>query len=255
MHDVHVRARAIAMVRSGSSQNQAALQLGISRAAIREWLADPVRALDPLTTHKADCPLCLGEPIADPKAYAYLLGQYLGDGCVSAMAKGVYSLRIACSDSWPGVMAETEQAMREVAPGHKTYRVPAPGCHQVMSMWKHWPCLFPQHGPGRKHERLIALAVWQREIVEAHPQELLRGLFHSDGCRLTNWTEKTVAGQRKRYEYPRYFFTNVSTNIVGICTDALELLDVAWRMTDERNVSVARREAVAVLDSFIGPKH
>jgi hypothetical protein len=31
----------------------------------------------------------------------------------------------------------------------------------VSSYWKHWPCLFPQHGPGRKHERRIALVPWQ----------------------------------------------------------------------------------------------
>ena len=29
--------------------------------------------------------------------------------------------------------------------------------------WKHWPCLFPQHGPGRKHERKIRLEAWQRD--------------------------------------------------------------------------------------------
>lgn len=31
---------------------------------------------------------------------------------------------------------------------------------------KHWPCLFPQHGPGRKHHRRIALEPWQEAIVK-----------------------------------------------------------------------------------------
>src|SRR6266508_2732728 len=73
---------------------------------------------------------------------------------------------------------------------------------------------------------------WRREIVAEHPGALLRGLFHSDGCRITNWTVRVVAGERKRYEY---------------------LLGIAWRA--RRNmVAVSRREAVAALDEFVGPK-
>lgn len=62
--------------------------------------------------------------------------------------------------------------------------------------WHHWPCLFPQHGPGRKHERPIVLEHWQREIVEQHPGPFLRGLFHSDGCRVTDWTRSRLTGKR-----------------------------------------------------------
>lgn len=121
-------------------------------------------------------------------------------------------------------------------------------------MWKHWPCLFPQHGPGRKHERPIVLEPWQREIVERYPGALLKGLFHSDGCRITNWTVRQVAGQPRRYEYPRYFFSNESTDIMGICSSALDQLGVAWRMARPNLLSVARREAVARLDEHVGPK-
>jgi hypothetical protein len=31
------------------------------------------------------------------------------------------------------------------------------GCTEVASYSKHWICLFPQHGPGRKHDRRIEL--------------------------------------------------------------------------------------------------
>jgi hypothetical protein len=44
-------------------------------------------------------------------------------------------------------------------------------------------CLFPQHGPGRKHERPIVLAGWQQSITRRHPKQLIRGLIDSDGCR------------------------------------------------------------------------
>ena len=67
-----------------------------------------------------------------------------------------------------------------------------------------------------------------RKIVDAHPWELVRGLVHSDGCRITNWTTRLVAGKRKRYEYPRYFFTNKSDDIRKIFTDALDRVGVEW---------------------------
>jgi hypothetical protein len=120
--------------------------------------------------------------------------------------------------------------------------------------WKHWPCLFPQHGPGRKHERRIVLEEWQRAVVEQHPAAFLRGLFHSDGCRARNWTQKVVAGEVKRYDYPRWQFTNVSDDIRGLCCWALDLLGIPWRRSNARTVSVSRRAGVAALDELIGPK-
>jgi len=63
-----------------------------------------------------------------------------------------------------------------------------------------------------------------------------------------------VAGP-KRDEYPRYFFSNESADIIGLCTWALDQLGIAWRLPKHNTVSVARREAVAALDEFIGPKH
>ncbi len=36
---------------------------------------------------------------------------------------------------------------------------------------------------------------WQRDIVEEHPAEFLRGLFHSDGSRVRNWATRMVAGR------------------------------------------------------------
>lgn len=123
----------------------------------------------------------------------------------------------------------------------------------------HWPCLFRQHGPGKKHDRRIALEPWQQEIVDAHPWELIRGLIHSDGCRVTNWTTRMVGGQRKRYEYPRYFVTNKSDDIRRIFTDTLRSVGVERtvlaRGHDPFNVSIARRASVALMDAHVGPKY
>jgi hypothetical protein len=49
-------------------------------------------------------------------------------------------------------------------------------------------------------------------------------------------------------------FSNESTDIMHLCQWALDRLTIPWRMPRPNALSVARREAVAILDSFIGPK-
>ena len=57
------------------------------------------------------------------------------------------------------------------------------------------------------------------------------------------------------YEYPRYFFSNESADILGLCAQTLDQLGVGWRMARPNMLSVARREAEARLDKFVGPKY
>ncbi|NYI07156.1 helix-turn-helix domain-containing protein [Allostreptomyces psammosilenae] len=137
-------------------------------------------------------------------------------------------------------------------------RVTGEGHVMLTSYSRHWPCLFPQHGPGKKHERAIVLEPWQRDILANHPWDVVRGLFHSDGSRVTNWTTATVSGKTKRYEYPRYFLTNKSADIVRIYCDALDLVGISWKVAAKRDgalhVSIARRESVALMDAHVGAK-
>lgn len=114
----------------------------------------------------------------------------------------------------------------------------------------HWPCLFPQHGPGTKHERAIALEAWQREILGAYPWRFLRGLIHSDGCRSMN----TIRHSKRTYTYPRYNFTNRSDDIRALFCEYCDMVGVEWRRMSRWNISVARRASVALMDRHIGPK-
>jgi hypothetical protein len=57
------------------------------------------------------------------------------------------------------------------------------------------------------------------------------------------------------YEYPRYLFGNQSEDILRLCGETLDELGVAWRFSRPNTISVARREAVARLDEFVGPKY
>jgi hypothetical protein len=84
---------------------------------------------------------------------------------------------------------------------------------------------------------------------------LVRGLIHSDGCRTTNrFKTKLPSGGVAAYQYPRYFFSNLSEDIRRIFCDHCELLGIRWTQSNPRNISISHRESVALLDEFIGPK-
>jgi hypothetical protein len=247
MYSAPVRAAAARLRAQGRSWSEISRELGVARSTLRAWASSP-----PWRPRPSGCARCEGTPL-DSEAYASLLGYYLGDGCISA-APRYFFLRVSCDLAYPGIIEDVAASIRGVHPGGNIYRVGAPGCVNVQSNWRHWPCLFPQHGPGRKHERPIVLERWQRAIVESHPAAFLRGLFHSDGCRLLNWTRRRLAGGWKRYEYSRWQFTNVSADIRELCCWALDLADVPWRQSNHKTISVSTRAGVARLDELIGPK-
>jgi hypothetical protein len=191
----------------------------------------------------------------DEPAYACLLGLYLGDGCLTRKTKDVYLLSIACCDAWPGLITAAKDATRQVMPLSAVFSRQYGGMTEVNSTSKHWPCLFPQHGPGMKHTRKIELAEWQQVIVDRYPGDFVRGLIHSDGCRGMNRVRRVLADGDHWYEYPRYLFVNMSQDILGLCGQALDQLGVEWRFSKPTTISVAKKDAVARLDMFVGPKY
>ncbi|MER6420315.1 helix-turn-helix domain-containing protein [Streptomyces sp. NPDC001137] len=259
-HGTAVRHKALTLLRNGTKNADVARTLNVPLGTVSYWKhQDRAKRGECPGRHSAPCARCDGRDL-DGAAYSYLLGLYLGDGHISHYSEHrVPNLMITCADSWPGLIDDCEQAIRAVFPGNSVCRVRKTGCHNVKVYSKHLHCLFPQHGPGKKHDRLIALEPWQQEIIDAHPWEFIRGLIHSDGCRITNWTTRLVAGERKRYEYPRYFFANKSDDIRKLFTDTLDKVGVEWttlaRGSDPFNISIARKASVALMDAHVGPKY
>lgn len=250
--------QAVRLIAAGINDCEVGRRLGIPRGTIRDWRVGRAAGSGGRTRfwsgkRQAICFRCVGGWV-DQEAYAYLFGAYLGDGCLSVTPRNVYRLRIACDLKYPGIIDEIAGSIVVTRGVEQVGFIPREGCVEVYSDWKHWICLFPQHGPGRKHERRIQLTPWQQLILDAHPKALVRGLIHSDGNRHVNPITRRLPSGPRHYRYPRYMFTNASNDILGIFTEALDLLDVHWTQTTARDISIARRDDVAFLDSFVGPK-
>src|SRR3954452_18396193 len=186
---------------------------------------------------------------ASDGAYAYLLGLYLGDGYVATMPR-TFRLRVTLDDAYPGIVAEAAAAIRAVRGPFAVSRLHRDGCIELGSYWKLWPVVFPQHGPGRKHTRRIALATWQRTKCRRAPRAVIRGLLHTDGSRY-------VASQLRRdrrYTHARYSFSNRSEDIKEILCEHLDLLGIRWTRPNAQQIAIATRLDVSRLDAFVGPK-
>ncbi len=205
----------------------------VSRAAIRDWRDHGFEPRIPTALPE--------EPLA--AEYAALLGFYLGDGCLSQATSHDSAAHLLMSRVYPGIISDVEHAsepsIRCVDPSSARSRCDrGPELLDPMALRSS-----RSTGPGRKHERPIVLASWQDEIVAAHPWDFLRGLLHSDGARVNNWATRVVAGERRRYDYPRWQFVNASEDILGLCTSTLDLVGVPWRRSGRRTVSVSTRQA------------
>jgi hypothetical protein len=169
---------------------------------------------------------------------------------VSSGPRGVFKLRVFMDRAYPVIALECVAAMSLLLPASKAsaHRDPRSRMLIVTSYSRHWRCLFPQQGRGVKHQRSIQLEAWQRTIADRHPERLLRGLIHSDGSRFMN----PAIHPTKTYWYPRYNFTNRSADIRGLFCEYCDKVGVEWRQMNYWNISVARRDSVALLDRSSG---
>ena len=165
----------------GLDARRVASRLEISVGTVRDWYAGKLPRHSRTVTRDGApippaCPHCNQDEhdlAALPKAYVYLLGLYLGDGTISAHRRGVQRLRIFLDRKYPGIVSECEAAMAEVMPRNRVERLlTVSNCFQVSSYSRAWPCLFPQHGPGR----LATPPLRVRQRLHRRHLDLLHGL-------------------------------------------------------------------------------
>jgi hypothetical protein len=143
-------AEARRLARLGFGASEIARRTGIPRSTVRDWLLERTRS-DSSTRAAAFDPSKLSA------SYPYLLGMYLGDGCLSVHPRGVWRLRISLDRRYPGIIEECRQAVAEATrstishliywrssrgvatcwafgtPGHRT-----PSTSRARTTWRRW---------------------------------------------------------------------------------------------------------------------
>jgi intein-encoded DNA endonuclease-like protein len=162
------------LYKSGYSQNRIFKTLGVDRGTIRQIVNDPEGYLK-----KATIEFDLSE--INKKSYAFILGVYLGDGCISKTHKpNVFRLRVALDIKYKKLNEEVIEELQKLFPNNNVnyMRVgETNGC--VISLYStHLLKLFPQHDIGKKHDRPIVLEDWQKDIIDEYNIEFLKGLIY-----------------------------------------------------------------------------
>jgi hypothetical protein len=114
MHPPKVRAEALALVKAGLNDCEISRRLGIPRTTVRDWRRPRYIRSSP----QVSCPRCwrAAKPLVFTAAdYAELLGFYLGDGCISDLAR-TQRLRISLDAKYPGIVSSARHLLRRCFP-------------------------------------------------------------------------------------------------------------------------------------------
>lgn len=252
MHPPEVKQAALDLVAAGHNDCEISRRLGVPRRTILDWRRPTyVSQRSPAET----CPRCwrATRPVRFENGdYSELLAMYLGDGFISTGPR-TRRLRITLDRKYPRIIERTADLVARCFPENRVDIVGSKAGNWVnVSVYSsHLTCLFPQHGPGRKHEREIRLEPWQAAQVERSPWALLRGLVMTDGCTFINRTG--------RYEYLSYDFSNYSEDIARLFAAACDQVGVRYRLTSQRDgrlwdIRINRRESVALMERHVGLK-
>ncbi len=164
-------AQVLRLSEAGLGASAVARQTGIPRSTVRTWvsgrlpqprpdLGRSTRTYCQTTTRTSS--VCI-----------------FGDGHISPGPRAVYRLRLFLDAKYPQIIAEATAAIQACVPHNRVSEIRRRSSYTdssdlttvtVYSYSKRWPALFPQHGPGKKHERPIELADWQQRLVDANPR-------------------------------------------------------------------------------------
>ena len=141
------------LLASGMTIDAVARATGIPRSTIGYWRRTPTRR----GSHSTRVPPSWRPP--DPAAYGYLLGLYLGDGCIFRASRAII-LRLYLDERYGEVVEAAASAIPRVFPEAVVRRYRRSGMVILHAAHQSWATAFPQHGPGKKHLRPIRLEPW-----------------------------------------------------------------------------------------------
>ena len=214
MYDMGTRKRALALVAQGRSLNSVSKETGVSRAAIRSWQS----RIEPLAAHAAHP--CPGAGDARPPTTRRRTPTCWAS--ISATAASALHTRARLLPPHR-LRQRLARPHRRCASGHRRrhaqqqrrVRVKTAGLRDRSRLQPPLALLLPPARPrqeARAHDRPRTLAAGDRRRppvgVHPGPHPLRRLPDHQ----LDHPPRRRRA---KRYEYPRYFFTNLSADIIG----------------------------------------
>ena len=205
-------------------------QLSIPRGTIRDWISNRIDLNTPKTNKTKEEFLTT---VAKIDAYIYLLGSYLGDGCIThPQSMRSPKIRIACDNKQPFIIETNINALNTVFEAQKV-SIQQHGngnCSYVGLYSTALYDLFPQaiKNSGPKNLRTIELEIWQQELLVSKEHLLLKGLFHSDGSFFK-------ISQHGRH-YFGYQFTNTSKDIIQLIENLLTKLSISFTKRERKPV-------------------
>jgi hypothetical protein len=241
----------------GFNASEIARRTGIPRATVRDWLAGRVpRARWDCGTLVDSCGAC-GRPAhrpADlPPEYIYLLGLYLGDGCISAHRRGVYRLRVILdlATRAPSTRARERFVLSTRADGSidSSAGATSPGGRNT-PMSRCRPTR--RRGPACSRSTVPGAS-----IIGGSSSPSGNASCCSASATAPAWPgalrRLPVHEHRASVATPALLVQQPLGRHQGIFCDACDLLDLHWT-TAGHTIYVSRKADVAVLDEFIGPK-
>jgi hypothetical protein len=104
------------LIASGMNDCAVSRQTGVPRCTVRDWRIRPPTRKRPVAS--SPCGVDHDFAALPVGAYCYLLGMYLGDGCISR-GRQVWRLRIFLDTKYPGIIGRCCDAINTLMPGQR----------------------------------------------------------------------------------------------------------------------------------------
>lgn len=236
----------------GHSIAEVSRMTGVNRSSISNWKIRGERVSSPLDlSDPTKCITSMHSELTEEikKAYSYILGLYLGDGCIYELDR-TEKMTITLDKQYEvlnNYTVETLGKFFKKSPYIFDRSLHGRGnaidvniCTSTLSL------LFPQHGKGKKHNRDIILTDWQLDVID--PISIVKGLIMSDGSYYID----------RQSGIMKYSFSNKSVQLIGILAKYLSELGISFAIytkLKKTELVVHKKLEVEKLHEMIGDKN